>query len=178
MILYVVLTAKINTLEGFLNIITYLQENNFDYFVLGAGSNVLCSDKGYRGVVLKLEEDLSRIERFDEETVECGAGVKLAQLYSHLHSWGLAGLEYGAGIPASVGGATYMNAGAYGFEMSDVVQYVVAFVNNKITYFKKEDCHFAYRNSVFQHNNTLLGQDIFLFILLTFLEKSISYNCG
>lgn len=148
--------VKINTLEAFLYVIAYLQEGNFEYFILGAGSNTLVSDKGYNGVVLKLEGDLARIEYTGEDSLECGAGVRLGRLYSELQSRGLSGLECGAGIPASVGGAVVMNAGAYGFQMADIVEYVVAFVNGKITYFTCEECQFAYRDSVFQHNDAII----------------------
>lgn len=143
------------TLDGFLNCILYLRNIEVPYYILGNGSNILCSDKGYDGVLLRLGGDLKRIE-YDGDILECGAGAKLSVVYSYARDLGLAGLECGGGIPATIGGATYMNAGAFGFEMSNVIQYVVAFVNGKITYFDNSQCDFGYRHSVFQDNHGII----------------------
>lgn len=145
----------IHTLEGFLGSIQYLEDVGEHYYILGNGSNVLCSDKGFDGVVIRLKGDLSRIE-YDGEILECGAGVRLAQAYIFARDLSLKGLECGAGIPATVGGATYMNAGAYGFEMAQVVDYVVAFYKGKIVYFDASQCGFGYRHSVFQENKAII----------------------
>ncbi|MBQ7351380.1 MAG: UDP-N-acetylmuramate dehydrogenase [Clostridia bacterium] len=147
---------KINTLENFIKIMYYLEEIGEKFFVLGAGSNVLCSDGGYDGVVIKLEGDFVRSRQLSETEIECGAGVKLSQLFAIAKSLGLSGLECGAGIPATIGGATFMNAGAYGFEMSQIIKYVVAYVDGRITYFDNSDCQFDYRHSVFQENNGVI----------------------
>lgn len=146
---------EITTLDNFFKVIFYLEEINADYFVLGAGSNILCSDKGYHGIVIRLGGDLSRIE-YDGEILECGAGVKLVSAYAFARDLGLQGLEDGAGIPATIGGAVCMNAGAYNFEMKNVVDYVVAYSNGKIRYFSNEDCCFGYRDSIFQHEKCII----------------------
>ena len=122
---------EITTLDNFFKVIFYLEEIEADYFVLGAGSNILCSDKGYHGIVIRLGGDLNRIE-YDGEILECGAGVKLLSAYMYARDLGLQGLEDGAGIPATIGGAVYMNAGAFDFEMKNFVDYVVAYSNGKI----------------------------------------------
>ena len=146
----------IKTLEGFIKVTQYLKDKSKEYFVLGAGSNILVSDKGYRGIVIKLAGDLARIEKTADDTIECGAGVKLSSIFAYTSSNGLSGLEDGAGIPASIGGAVYMNASAYGFETANIVEYVVAYTDGKLTYFDKLDCHFSYRQSVFQENNAII----------------------
>lgn len=147
---------EVCTIENFLHIMEVIRADKIDYFVLGAGSNTLVSDNGYDGVVITLSGDLARIETLDESRIECGAGVRLSQAYMFACNLELSGLEDGAGIPASIGGAVYMNAGAYNFQMSDIVEYVVAYVDGKITYFKKEECGFDYRESWFQHNDAII----------------------
>jgi len=120
---------EINTLENFLSVIFYIAKIKIKYFVLGAGSNVLVSDNGFDGVVIKLGGDFDRIEQLEDNLIECGAGCNLTKVISQTIELGLGGLECGVGIPATIGGAVFMNAGAYDFEMSKVVDYVVAFVD-------------------------------------------------
>ena len=146
----------IKTLEGFIKVNRYIKDKALDYFVLGAGSNVLVSDKGYKGVVVKLAGDLARIEETGEDTIECGAGVRLASIFAYASARGLSSLEDGAGIPATIGGAVYMNASAYNFETANIVEYVVAYINGKFEYFNNSDCDFAYRHSVFQTNKAII----------------------
>ncbi len=146
----------IKTLEGFIKVTKYLKEKSIDCFVLGAGSNILVSDKGYNGVVLKLAGDLARIERTGEDTVECGAGVKLASIFAYISSRSLSGLEDGAGIPATIGGAVYMNASAFNFETSKIVEYVIAYIDGRLEYFDNKSCQFAYRHSIFQDNQAII----------------------
>lgn len=147
---------EVNTLENFLKVILYLKEKSIPWFVLGNGSNILVSDSGYKGVVLKLGGDLARCEQVDDTLFECGAGAKLSKLFAYFSKLNLSGLEDGAGIPATVGGATFMNASAYNFAMENIVEYVVAFVDGKISYFDRTSCQFGYRTSVFQQNNAVI----------------------
>ena len=149
------IVVEIPTLDNFFKVMFYLEKINAQVFVLGAGSNVLCSDKGFDGVIIKLIGDFARIE-FDDEILECGCGVRLINAFVTARDLSLKGLEGGAGIPATVGGATYMNAGAFDFEMAKVIDYVVAYVDGKITYFTREECGFGYRESIFQHNNAII----------------------
>ena len=115
----------IKTLEGFIKVAQYLKDKSKEYFVLGAGSNILVSDNGYQGIVIKLAGDLDRIEKTDTDRIECGAGVKLSNIFAYASSNGLSGLEDGAGIPATIGGAVYMNASAYNFETANIVEYIL-----------------------------------------------------
>ena len=146
----------INTLENFIACMDYLKVSKTPYFVIGAGSNLLISDEGYDGVVVKLEGDFSRCELLDYGVLECGAGVKLVNAYVFARDNGLSGLEEGAGIPATIGGATYMNCSAYGFEMSKIIKYVVVYHDGKIKYLDNESCNFDYRHSEFQSNNAII----------------------
>lgn len=99
-----------------------LKEAGIPWLTLGRGSNLLVGDRGFRGAVLCLEGDFKRIELLPGgRTLRAGAGASLASLCAFARDHALAGLEFAWGIPGSVGGAVYMNAGAYGGEMKDVV---------------------------------------------------------
>ena len=103
-------------------LIKKLKANHIQYMVLGNGSNVLFSDSVYDGVVIKLDE-FDKIE-FEENKVTCGAGASLMKVASQSVRRGLTGLEFATGIPGSIGGAIYMNAGAYKSDMGYVVSKV------------------------------------------------------
>jgi len=90
-------------------------------FVLGRGSNVLCSDQGFRGMAIHLGKAFARVWQEDEVTLSCQSGLTLSALCEYAQRQGLTGLEFAYGIPGTVGGAVYMNAGAYGGEMKDVL---------------------------------------------------------
>ena len=103
-------------------IMNICKEENVAYFVLGNGSNILVPDEGIRNrVVIYLGDNLSYINEKEDGTIVAGAGTKLIQLCRYAQNNSLSGLEFAYGIPGSVGGAAYMNAGAYGGEMKDVL---------------------------------------------------------
>ena len=106
-----------------LTTLSILKENNVPYFLLGAGSNLLISDKGIRGAVIKLSDGFDYAHA-KGDYILAGAGVSLAKLSTEAKNAGLKGLEFASGIPGSLGGALFMNAGAYGGEMKDVVSEV------------------------------------------------------
>jgi UDP-N-acetylenolpyruvoylglucosamine reductase len=91
--------------------------------VVGSGSNLLVSDEGFRGLVMKLAGDLTRIER-QGTTVQAGGGARLPSAAAKAAGWGLTGLEFGVNIPGTVGGAVRMNANAYGGELGKVLEMV------------------------------------------------------
>lgn len=102
-----------------------LGERSLPYYVLGNGSNLLISDKGMRCAVLYLAGDFKKLELLpDGKTVRAGAAASLSSLCAFARDKGLSGLEFAWGIPGFVGGAAYMNAGAYGGEMKDVISKV------------------------------------------------------
>ena len=94
------------------------------FYLLGKGSNTLFCDEGYDGAVILAGAGLDRVEQMGEGVLCAGCGTPLAQLCKTAEQAGLSGLEFAYGIPGSVGGAIYMNAGAYGGEMKDVVCWV------------------------------------------------------
>ncbi len=143
-------------------IIKYLNENNIEYIVLGKGSNVLVSDSGLDKAVINLKGDFCKADTLDDSTLYCGAGLSLAGLCREAEDKSLSGLEFAWGIPGSVGGAVYMNAGAYGGEMKDVI-FSVSHIdkNGKLGTIKADDLKFGYRHSVYKENGfTIIGATV------------------
>lgn len=124
--------------------------------VVGNGSNLLFSDSGYEGAVI-LTTQIKNI-KIDGTIVKVGCGVSLTHLASKVSEKSLTGLEFAYGIPGTVGGALYMNAGAYGGEIKDVCVSVKVYdsVNDEIYDIKAEDCGFGYRESIFQNNDKII----------------------
>ena len=118
------------------------------YFILGNGSNTLCPDKGYDGLVI-CTKNLNRIKH-NQTTVVCESGVDLFNLNSYLAENNLGGLEWSYGIPGTIGGATFMNSGAFGSNMSDFIEKVEIFEDNKTKLLNKNEINFSYRKSSLQ----------------------------
>ena len=114
--------------------------------MVGSGSNLLVSDEGFRGLVLKLDGDLTRIER-QGTTVVCGGGARLPSAAAKAAGWGLAGLEFGVNIPGTVGGAVRMNANAYGGELGRVLNEVTVCTATGAQRRRPEDLGLRYRGS-------------------------------
>lgn len=127
----------------------YLFRERIPFVVLGAGSNVLIADAGIRGVVIKLGKGLDRVA-YDGERVIAEAGAGLPHLAREAAHRGLSGLEFAAGIPASVGGAVVMNAGAHGHAMEDVVHAVRVVTPAGERVLEASALGYAYRTSVLQ----------------------------
>lgn len=129
-------------------------------FILGGGTNLLISDEGFNGLVLKPE--ISTLTSHDT-LVKVGAGVSMAQLLDYSISKGLSGLEWAGGLPGTVGGAVRGNAGAFGGETKDSIEEVVSLDISakipKIVKRKNRDCQFGYRNSIFKIRD---GKEIIL----------------
>ena len=149
--------VKVTSASKLSAILRECRESDVDYMIIGNGSNLLASDDGYRGVVIRLDGDFRKIALVDEDTVYCGAGATLAALCKFAQSSGLSGLEFAWGIPGTVGGAVFMNAGAYGGEMKDVVYSVNHLTPEGETgRTEKEDLAFGYRTSVYRTNKAII----------------------
>ena len=125
------------------------------FFVLGGGSNTLVSDRGFKGLVIKVE---SRMLKVEGSSIYAEAGVSLSESVSTALENNLAGLEWTAGIPGTIGGAIYGNAGAFGKSMGDSVKKVEV-LDTKDLRFKICDlrkCKFGYRDSAFKRNKNLI----------------------
>lgn len=116
--------VTVETVSQLKGLLAVLREEGMPFLLLGKGSNLLVSDRGIRGAVLLLSGELKRVELLSGGLVRAGAGASLASVCAFARDRGLTGLEFAWGIPGSVGGAAYMNAGAYGGEMKDVVERV------------------------------------------------------
>lgn len=146
--------VKVNDTEELKSILNIAKEQNVQVIVIGNGSNVLVKDKGIRGIVVKL--DFNTIE-IKEETLNVGAGVLLSKLARVALDAGLTGVEFASGIPGNFGGTVYMNAGAYGNQISDIlIETTYIDENGQIKTIKKEDQEFSYRKSIFQKQNWII----------------------
>ena len=133
------------------------RENNIKFFVIGNGSNLLVPDEGYNGVIIKLKSEFSTIKVEDEYLI-VNAGAKLSEVYPIAYENSLTGFEFASGIPGTIGGAIFMNAGAYGGEMKDIVESVevLDLDNFELKELKNEDLDFSYRKSIIQRKNYII----------------------
>lgn len=136
-----------NTLEDLKVIVAYLKNNRINFKVLGNGSNLVCGESEYDGVVISLK-NLSTYEIQNDE-VYAEAGVMVPALANTLAKQGLSCLEFASGIPGTIGGLVYMNAGAYKSSMSDVVKEVLVLKDDELIWFSNDELDFSYRHSIF-----------------------------
>ncbi|HVH31665.1 MAG TPA: UDP-N-acetylmuramate dehydrogenase [bacterium] len=127
------------------------------FVVLGAGSNVVISDGGIRGVVLKIGKGVDRVRR-DGDRIIAESGVGLPHLARDAATHGLSGLEFAAGIPASLGGAVVMNAGAHGHAMAEIVVAVHAVTPDGEVELSVPTLEYAYRTSILQHRSAVVTE--------------------
>lgn len=133
--------------------------------VIGNGSNLLVSDSGVRGIVFRLGAPMAKMEMLEDGKIRCEAGASLTALCNFALKHGLSGLEFAYGIPGSAGGAAYMNAGAYGGEMRDVLlscRHITP--DGSVGTFAGADLQLGYRRSVYS------GQDYIITELLLQLK--------
>lgn len=113
--------VSVNSVQSLLEIMDFLKSNNIKYYVLGKGSNVLVSDNGFDGVIILIGKDFADISVNSDGIIKCSAGASLSALCRAALEHNLSGLEFAYGIPGNVGGAVFMNAGAYGGEIKDII---------------------------------------------------------
>ena len=133
------------------NGVEFLKKNNVPYKVVGKGSNLLWSDDDLDMVVIFLDHYLCNYE-FQDNRLEAEAGCSVIQLAMQAKNRELSNLEFASGIPGSVGGCAFMNAGAYKMEMSDIISEVLVLRDGEYVWLSNYDCEFAYRNSIFKKN--------------------------
>ncbi len=146
--------AQIDSLYSLNSLITLAQQYKVRYKVIGCGTNLLVSDLGYDGLII----DIKRLSDvfFKREHVKAMAGAKLEKLLQFACDNKLTGLEAFAGIPASVGGAIVMNAGAFGHNICEFVDTVETLCDGKIKFYRKNECKFGYRTSRFLKNKEII----------------------
>jgi UDP-N-acetylmuramate dehydrogenase len=143
--------------DDLLRMILYLNKREVPYYILGNGSNILISDEGIRGVVFNLESGFSYLKHENGKII-AGAGAKIARFVEFSILNGYAGVEMLAGIPATIGGTLFMNAGAYGGEIGTHISEVTVIRNEQIITLPKEQCGFVYRNSDLKDTIILEGR--------------------
>lgn len=147
---------KIRDGEQLKKLIPYLNMVETPYFILGNGSNVLVSDRGYRGVVLQLADGFDRIEA-EGNRLRVQSGALLSQAAHAACDRGLTGLEFASGIPGTVGGGVMMNAGAYGGEMKLVAERVTVLnKDGEILELDNETMEFGYRTSIIRNRKFIV----------------------
>ena len=150
------LFLEVNDLDSLKKILVLLKSYNIPFFIIGNGSNLLVDDEGYNGAIIKLTGDFEKVS-VNGEYVECGSGCKLSLLCKRCLENSLKGLEFAYGIPGSFGGAVFMNAGAYGNEIKDFIEYVKCIDNNGNIYnLSNDECKFNYRKSIFSDNKFII----------------------
>lgn len=154
-----------NSINDLAEVIKTLREYKEPYFILGAGSNIVLNDKEIDGVVIKFSK-LNGIEVYPEEdTIYAEAGAMLPKVVIDSVNNGLCGLEFAAGIPGTIGGAVYGNAGAYNACIMDYVKSVTVLdQNNEIVTLENDDIFYEYRNTMFKQTKKyiILGAKLYL----------------
>ena len=144
------------SIEEITSVLAVVKAYDMPLTVLGNGSNVLVLDSGIRGVVMKFDKSLAYLKQKDNKVI-AGAGALLKDVSKFAAKCGLTGMEFAVGIPGSIGGAVFMNAGAYDGEISNIVCAVTAVsLDGEVKRFERDTLDFSYRHSVFQDNAYLI----------------------
>ena len=151
--------ATVETEKQIQELLKYSKINNIKLYIIGNGSNLLVSDEGIQGIVAKISfQELNISEQDEDIIVRVGAGYKVMALAQILKQKGITGFEELSGLPGTIGGANYMNAGAYGKEMKDVIieTKVLNKETNTIETLKKEEQELKYRSSLFKNKKYII----------------------
>lgn len=151
--------VSVKNYEELKKALQFALENSLPIFILAGGSNVLFSDDGFRGLVIKI--DIKELNVNGNE-ITAGAGVLISDLVSQSIENSLAGLEWAGGLPGTIGGAIRGNAGCFGGEIKDIVKEVAAITyGGEVRLHKGEDCCFNYRDSIFKHRKEIIISAVF-----------------
>lgn len=143
-------------IQEIIAILDFARKNNIPVMVIGNGSKLLVKDGGVRGIVIKLASKFASVS-INGEHMTVFAGMSLPRLALMAKDNSLSGLEFASGIPGNVGGAVYMNAGAYGSEMANVIEEVTYLDEDlNVQTIKNKECEFAYRSSIFRRRNNII----------------------
>ena len=151
--------VSVKNYEELKKALQFAEDNSLPIFILAGGSNVLFSDDGFKGLVIKIDNKELNV---NGNEMTAGAGVLMDNLVSQSIENSLAGLEWAGGLPGTVGGAIRGNAGCFGGEIKDIVKEVAALTyGGEIKLYKGEDCGFNYRDSIFKHSKEIIISAIF-----------------
>ena len=135
---------------------------DWKFTILGAGTNVLAPDEGVQGLVICLKDCLDGMRQTDETHIQVMAGVTMSRAAVFAANLGLAGMEFAHGIPGTVGGGVYMNAGAYGGEISDICESVqVMDYSGEVKTLSRDQMDFSYRHSCLEGQNAVVVSTVF-----------------
>jgi UDP-N-acetylmuramate dehydrogenase len=138
------------SVENLIKVVAVVEKHRLNWRAIGRGSNLLVSDKGIEGAVIKLGPGVDDL-KINGTEITVGSGHSLISLATLISKKGLSGLEFASGIPGSVGGAVYMNAGAHGSDISKILTRAhILFVEGKLEWLSNQDMEFSYRTSILQ----------------------------
>ena len=160
---YYIIPANVSELSG---IIRYLYNNKIEYYVIGNGTNLLVSDKGYDGVIIDLgrHDDTSFTQlgiddSSDQVIFDAGAGCLMGAIGKYAKQFGGSGFEELSGIPGCIGGAAVMNAGAYGTEMKDLISSVdIVSAKGELKHLSRDEIEYGYRTSSLMENGDIVAR--------------------
>lgn len=150
----------VKDIDSLVKAIKYCSRHRVKYMVIGRGSNLLFSDREYDGVIISLNECFDKIS-VNGSIIKAQAGVSMIKLSYQAAKYGLSGFEFMGGIPGSIGGGIYMNAGAYKYDIASVVK-SVTILNEKheVVTYSNEQMQFSYRHSICQDNRKLIVLEV------------------
>ena len=136
---------------GLMRLLELAKEYNVQTKIVGKGSNLLVSDEDFDGMMINLDRYFNEVI-FEDNKVSVYAGQSIIFLAHEAMKRGLSGLEFASGIPGTVGGACFMNAGAYKSELKEIIDAVWVLKDGNCVWMKPEECEFGYRTSIFKKN--------------------------
>ncbi len=150
--------CDVNTIKGLQKIVIFCYKNTQPLHILGFGTDLLVKDQGIKGAVIRLTgKPFYIFDKIDELTYKVGSRTSITKLVNFTAKLGLSGCEWLSGIPASLGGALALNAGAYGHRIDEIVQSITVILpDGTLKTFRKEDLSFAYRKGPFDNGEIIL----------------------
>ena len=150
--------VKPSNIDEIKYIVDFSKKENIPLTIVGNGTNLIVKDNGIRGIVMKIDFQYYDVKKNNDKVlIKAGAGVPLTKISNLAKNNSASGLEFAVGIPGTIGGAVYMNAGAYGSEMKNVVKTTTYMdLDGNINTISNSEHHFEYRNSVFSKNNCII----------------------
>ncbi len=146
-----------DTVEEIVRIINICRAHNIKHMIIGNGSNILFSDEGYDGAIIQIYGNYNHIDEYEDGLYAC-AGALLSKLAAVARDKSMTGMEFAAGIPGTLGGAVVMNAGAYGGEMKDIIEYVdILEADGSVKRYSCDAMGFGYRKSIVTEDRIVLG---------------------
>lgn len=143
------------TFYDLLQVVKFAEDSAQKYKIIGGGSNILFADEGFNGIIISTR-NISMCSELEDDRVIVSCGMMAAELLKRLRDLNLSGFEWAVGIPATIGGMIYQNAGAYNSSMSDIIRVVTFFEDGKIKSLNRDELCFSYRDSYFKNHNAII----------------------